>query len=1206
MNNNIKKVLKKMKADTVYRIISGMDITRGLKLKNAVVVRKNLIEKKNNKYYSVGDDCNIIIRFLKPISNIEINNSSGEDILLYYSNSKALLLEDNDILKIKNQKEPNIIEFSAPVYYIKLILASESKELELDKIKINTIAQTKSKINIDNMMKKAENNNNNDKIVIVTHDMSNTGAPLLAYNMCEKFKSKGIDVAVVTLSEGKLVDKFLSLDIPIFSLNQIAGYRDIKNKQLFEDIVSKLYNLGYRKVITNTIISGMTAPTFKQYGYYIVSLIHEMYNSIVSYNMEQGGYDISAYSDIVIFPDDSVKLDFLKLFNLDEERIVVRPQGIYYSFPNTVFDNKKEMLEKLNLPVNSRIVIGIGTADLRKGIDLFIKTIIPISKFEKNYEYHFIWLGDINDIKLKKWLELELNKCGLNNRFHNIPFISDKNEYFNILSISDAFYLSSREDPFPSVMMEAASANLPVFAFLDSGGANTLLSNGRGVLVKDFDTYMMAKSIDETLNKTKELDSITNSAKDYIINNLKFDDYISFLAELFNQKFQKKYNFADLTVIVPNYNYEKYLSMRLWSIANQTIKPKKILFLDDNSTDNSVNYATTILEQIEKKFNIKYEVVENQENRGCFKQWLNGINRVKTELFWIAEADDYCSNLMIEKLLKKIKDPKVCLAYAQSTIINEFSTVSSKKYAEYTDNISIDHWEASYVNDGQDEVENYLSKKNTIPNVSACIFRKSLIKGIDSVLNQYNIIGDWAAYLYVAKNGKIAFVDTPMNYHRRHSKSIISKKENTPDFIKEYLFIQEQIITDFNIDTAFIINSLTKFYNDKKNLIVKNNEINNLYFKILKELKIQGKKENVMIIIPDMEIGGGQTVSINLANNLAKKYNIFLVNARRKQVNPIIKNMISSEVKLLDIYDDYEILKNISPSLNLKAVISFIWWSDKLSYLAFKNTDIKMIFSMHGCYEMLLHHSEIDPYFNKNIESMLNRANSIVYTAEKNKEIFDKISIQEQDKIVKIDNGFILNDFSKKDRQVLNIGNDDFVFGLVARGIPEKGYEQAIDAFNIVSKENEKCHLLLVGSSDYMSRLKFKNVNNKNIHFIDKFTEPNEWLGWEEIFDVMILPTYFASESLPTVIVESLFLEKPIISTDIGEIKSMILDENYVAGAVIDLKNGKPDIKDLAKSMSKMMNDKGFYNLCKNGTKVACNRFDMKKCVEEYSKLIDK
>ncbi|MBC7762671.1 MAG: glycosyltransferase [Candidatus Saccharibacteria bacterium] len=53
--------------------------------------------------------------------------------------------------------------------------------------------------------------------------------------------------------------------------------------------------------------------------------------------------------------------------------------------------------------------------------------------------------------------------------------------------------MTSREDPFPSVVLEAMDAEVPVIAFQDATGTQELLERGAGALVESFDVSAMAR-----------------------------------------------------------------------------------------------------------------------------------------------------------------------------------------------------------------------------------------------------------------------------------------------------------------------------------------------------------------------------------------------------------------------------------------------------------------------------------------------------------------------------------------------------------------------------------------------------------------------------------------------------------------------------------------------------------------------------------------
>ncbi len=94
-----------------------------------------------------------------------------------------------------------------------------------------------------------------------------------------------------------------------------------------------------------------------------------------------------------------------------------------------------------------------------------------------------------------------------------------------------------------------------------------------------------------------------------------------------------------LTVIIPNYNNEKYIGKCIKSVLSQSLLPDEIIIVDDCSTDSS--------KQIIKEFaenNARIKPFFLEENGGVSHARNYGIKRSEGEYITFLDADDYYCN----------------------------------------------------------------------------------------------------------------------------------------------------------------------------------------------------------------------------------------------------------------------------------------------------------------------------------------------------------------------------------------------------------------------------------------------------------------------------------------------------------------------------------------------------------------------------------
>jgi glycosyltransferase involved in cell wall biosynthesis len=199
----------------------------------------------------------------------------------------------------------------------------------------------------------------------------------------------------------------------------------------------------------------------------------------------------------------------------------------------------------------------------------------------------------------------------------------------------------------------------------------------------------------------------------------------------------------------------------------QTHRDIEILFLDDASSDRSVDTAQTIL----SKINFPYRIVVNEYNSGSvYAQWQHGLDLAAGDYIWFAEADDACHRFMLSRLVSILdNNSEVGLAYCQSAYLSAGGKILDRKFYKHL-YAFIDErkWCTAYINNGLDEICTVLAVMNTIPNSSSVLMRRKILNEIGGIVQKYKVSGDWATYIEVLTHSNIAFLPEVLNYNRIH------------------------------------------------------------------------------------------------------------------------------------------------------------------------------------------------------------------------------------------------------------------------------------------------------------------------------------------------------------------------------------------------------------------------------------------------------
>jgi len=329
------------------------------------------------------------------------------------------------------------------------------------------------------------------KILFVGHDANGAGAQIVLLNWLKAEASRGKKNYLLLEKAGELLAEYeryakvwvwrkgpnkiekIVKKIPFLKREDRVDREPNRPEiaSMLKDFRSEKFTL----ILGNTVASlsllqqlqGMKIP----FGAYV----HELNFSLTMYASEKDMHFLAQKVSMVFGVSEQVNHLLIDKFKVPAERTLLLPPII--EIPKNRSDRGLQVREQLGIPVDARVVLGCGLAEWRKGTDIFIRVARQVIR--KMPKVHFIWLG-VGDNVFSAELKAEKEHWEEGKQVHLVPQKLDSKPYFEAM---DMFFLSSREDPFPLVMLEAAFHEKPLVGFKGSGGISDFLQDFPDMLV---------------------------------------------------------------------------------------------------------------------------------------------------------------------------------------------------------------------------------------------------------------------------------------------------------------------------------------------------------------------------------------------------------------------------------------------------------------------------------------------------------------------------------------------------------------------------------------------------------------------------------------------------------------------------------------------------------------------------------------------------
>lgn len=655
-----------------------------------------------------------------------------------------------------------------------------------------------------------------------------------------------------------------------------------------------------------------------------------------------------------------------------------------------------------------------------------------------------------------------------------------------------------------------------------------------------------------------------------------------------------------VSVIVPNYNHEPYLRQRLDSIYNQTYQNFEVLLLDDCSTDNSRG----ILQEYAQRYSDRTRTIFNDKNVGRVNlQWEKGIANAKGELIWIAESDDYCELDFLEKLLPAFRYESVQMAFARSVFVQNGKQIWTLE--DYLHDLKELHWDRPFYETAYNLMHMGFAVKNIIPNASSAVFRniKKINPQVMQIWKNIRLCGDWLFYVDLIKGGVLYYSNETTNYYRVHEKSTSLSVQKTERYYIEVETISKYIVSHYQVDMSVFDRTREVLYehylmNTKK--LGSEQRFNELYSlnRIAEEQK--RRKPNVMICLYAFLTGGGEVFPIQLANALSEKgVAVTLVNCNYEQTEMRIRNKVYPSVPVVNLTQKID-LQAVVRRFGAEIIHSHHASIDKLiaEYVMPGMQGVKHVVTLHGMYETVKDKHDLKELLTR----VTATCDKYVYIADKNLKVFKDNRIYDETQFIKLNNGMFRVDVSPVPRNTLNIPEKAFVLCLVSRGLFAKGWLEAVQIVNQANKASEReIHLILVGNGEAYDQIK-KDGYSKFIHPVGIQQCPEQYF---RTADMGFLPSRYAGESVPLVIIESLLCGKPVLASNIGEIRNMLTVKKEMAGDIFDLEDGCIPVERVAAMVVDIANNRSrFAQMCALVPEAA-ERFSIQKIADDYMNVYE-
>lgn len=365
------------------------------------------------------------------------------------------------------------------------------------------------------------------------------------------------------------------------------------------------------------------------------------------------------------------------------------------------------------------------------------------------------------------------------------------------------------------------------------------------------------------------------------------------------------------------------------------------------------------------------------------------------------------------------------------------------------------------------------------------------------------------------------------------------------------------------------------------------------------------KKVRLLFVLPTLKGGGAERVVCNLMNGLNKdifEINLFLFNKKGVYWNLIDKEInifLASKKENISKFSIMSSLCKISKDMDI-IVASMELMPTYMAVIVAMLLRKKVIGWVHINIDNILNDkNKVIRFLHRNIllKFFYNKLDRIIAVSNGAKENISKyLNDRNVNKVECIYNPIKINEIKDKSKEKIEEKIENpFIIG-IGRLERQKNFILLIKAYRILLDRGIKHNLIILGQGSQKEYLvnEVKKLNmEEKVKFLGFKENPYKYLNQADVF---VQSSIY--EGLPTVLIEALVLNVPVVATNCPDGAKEILD-NGEYGLLVKMN----DEKALADAIEKVLNDRDLQKKYKIKSKDGIDRFDDKSITHSFEEL---